>query len=120
MKELIHIHNIQFYHGNIQELIDYSSVNKCALIIDEKNIRELINVGVDKVPDHVNQIIIISETLNLFMPKLVSVNAFIIAADNFQQAVRFCILSEDLNQDVICVVEEDMTESKKMVEMIII
>lgn len=120
MKELINIHNIQFYHSSIPELIQYGSTNKCALIIDEPNLEKLISEGLEKVSGQVNQMIIISENLNACLPSLKDIDAFIVAANDFDQAVRFSIFSAELNKDVICVIEEDNAKSKELIELVVV
>ena len=120
MNVLVKIKEQQFYCGSISELLEFSSTNKCAVIIDEKNLTELLSKEVNYSIDHINQIIIISETLNTVLPEFSGKSVFLIAAMGLEQAIGLAFHSEDLNTNIFCVLDIEKTEIKKMIESVVV
>lgn len=108
MKKLINISDQQFYSTKIYQIVESCSQKEnCAIIIDENYLEEFVKVGGEIIGNQVNQIIIISETLNAAFSLLEGVSVFIVAANNLEEAVCIAILGEALSKEIICVQIED-------------
>ena len=120
MEELINIAGKQFYYSTMDQLIERcSQKEKCALIIDNDHIDELLNKAMDIIGTCVNQLIIVSGNVNTTLPHFIGKDVLIMAADNFEEAVRFAIYGDALSKEVICIPKEEDNIKGKIVDIII-
>ena len=107
MKDLANIQGQQFYSASISELLSYCSANNCAIVIDDVNLNQLIDAGLDNLKERASQFIIISENVNAAVSPLIGTNVFMIAANDISQAVELARHSSILNNKVVCVVQDE-------------
>lgn len=108
MKELTNIQGQQFYHASVSDFLKFCSENNCALIIDEDNAKVLLQEGIDNLKNTVSQIIYISENVGTLLKSFIGVNVFIMSASSVEQAVKFAVHSNALNNNVVCVVNDQV------------
>lgn len=118
MEALITINNQQFYYAEIPELVDFSSSNKCAVIIDENKLEELLKSAVKIGSNHVNQIIVITDNLNAAYSNIKNSNVFIISAHSLEQAVQFAVFSAELSQKICCISKIETSNLKEVIESV--
>lgn len=117
MKELINISGQQFYHSAIDQLIERCSQNeKCAIIIDEDHLDELLKKAIDIIGKNVNQIIIISDTINKALEPLIDKDVLLLATNSFEHGTRLAMLGSALSKTVICVLDEDTEKLKEIIK----
>tara|TARA_B100000809_G_scaffold60199_1_gene56735 strand:- start:6856 stop:7224 length:369 start_codon:yes stop_codon:yes gene_type:complete len=108
MLNLLDISGQKFYYSTIEEVIESCSQNEnCAIIIDENYLEEFLVNGNDIIGPNINQIIIISDSVNTVLSKLEGVSVLLLAAVSLKDAVRLAILGEALSSVVVCVPKED-------------
>ena len=121
MEELINIGDQQFYYSTIDQVVDKcSQKERCAIIVDEHHLGELLAKGEPIIGKCVNQIIIISDKVNSALEQLENKDVLLLAALDLQEAIRFAILGEDLNKHIICVPKVDGNELKNIIELLIV
>jgi len=121
MEELVNIGNQQFYYSAIDQVVDKcSQKERCAIIVDELHLDELLAKGEPIIGKCVNQIIVISDSVNKALKHLEDKNVLLLAACNLQEAIRFAILGEELNKHIICILKEEKDELKSIVELIVV
>jgi hypothetical protein len=106
MKKLINIGGQQYYYATVSELLSDCS-EKCAVIINEDLLKELIDKGIENIESYVNQIIVISENVNTALTPLIGIDVFLMAASSTEQAIRFGTQSSALNNSVVCVLPDE-------------
>ena len=107
MQELINISGQQFYYSTIDKVIESCSQKEnCAIIIDENYLDEFLKNGNDVIGSNINQIIIISESVNTVLSRLEGVSVFLLAAVSLKDAVKLAVLGEALSKVVVCVPKE--------------
>jgi hypothetical protein len=115
MQELIKISGQQFYYSTIDKVIESCSQKEnCAIIIDENYLDEFLENGSDVVGSNINQIIIISESVNTVLSQLEGVSVFLLAAVSLEDAVKLAVLGEALSSEVVCVSKEDAASVMKV------
>ncbi len=108
MKMIGDISGRHFYYSSIDKLIDRcSQIEKCAIIIDEAYLEEFLTNGISLIGGCVDQIIIIGGDVNTALFRFKDKNLFLLAADNFKDAIRYVISGVGLFHEVICVPKED-------------
>ncbi len=120
MEPIITIKNQQFYYTEVNELVDFSANNKCAVIVDESKLQAFFNAGVKFGEAHITQIIVISDTLNSVMENLKNEDVLVISATSFEEAIRLAIHSTELNEKVVCVTKEDSPQFKETIELVMV
>ena len=121
MKELINIAEQKFYYTSIDHLIEQcSQYEECALIIDNNQFDDLLSKGEEIIGACVNQLIIISGNMNTSITQLIGKDVLLMAADNFEQAVKFTIFGEALSKNIMCVVDQDENSLKSILGVIIV
>lgn len=120
MESLITIKEQQFYSADVTEILEFSSSNKCAIIIDENHLTELLATNANYSKSQISQIIIISDTLNTVLPNFIGKNVFIIAAIGVEQAIGMAFQSEDLNDKVVCILDQNDNELKQIIESVVV
>lgn len=120
MELILNINDQQFYRAEVPDLVDYSSVNKCAVIIDEDNLQELLSTDIKFTVNNISQVIIISDSLNTFLPDFIGKEVFLISAIETKQAIEIAFLSKDLNKNVVCVLNLEMDELKKIIASVVV
>ena len=118
MEPIITIKDQEFYYADVAELVEFSVNNKCAVIIDEKKLKEFFDSTVQVGSNQVSQLIVISESLNSILPEVQQNDVFIMSADSFEQAVRFAVFSAELNDKVVCVTDVDSIKFKETIEQV--
>lgn len=115
MKELINISGQQFYYSTVDQVIERCSLEgRCAIIIDESHLNDLLTKGGNIIGGCVDQIIIISENVNTVLSQLEGVSVLLIAVGSFEEAVRVAILGTSLSKEVICISKEDEKTVEKL------
>ncbi len=115
MQELIKISGQQFYYSTIDKVIESCSQKEnCAIIIDENYLDEFLKNGDNVIGSSINQIIIISESVNTVLSRLEGVSVFLLAAVSLEDAVKLAILGEALSKEVVCVPKEDAASVTKV------
>ena len=108
MQELINISGQKFYYSTIDQVIESCSQKEnCAIIIDENYLDQFLKNGDDVIGSNINQIIIISESVNTVLSRLEGVSVFLLAAVSLKDAVKLAVLGEALSKDVVCISKED-------------
>jgi hypothetical protein len=121
MEELINIDGQQFYYSTIDQVVERcSKKEKCAIIIDESHLDDLLSKGMDIIGECVDQIIIISENVNLALEQLKDKDVLLLSAKNLKQAIQYAILSTELNNEVICIPKEGKDETSEIIELILV
>ena len=119
MDMLIDISEQQFYSAKIDQLVEEcSQKERCALIIDEKELEEFISKSKAVVGESVNQIIVISENLNAVHPLFEGEKVLLISALNYEEAMKIAISGTELSQQVICIADKEDSELKRVFEEI--
>jgi len=117
MEELINILDQQFYYSHVDGLMDgCARFDKCAIIIEEEELLSFLEVGMELIGRKINQVVVISENLNVIYKKLHACNVLLISALDFKEAVRFSIMNTEITKDVVCVSKE--SEVNKIMESI--
>lgn len=119
MEKLIKIAGQQFYYSTVKDL-EFFQKEKCAIIIDEIHLDELLNSRTDLIKGCVSQLIIIVDELNVIQQRLKNENVFLLAATNFEEAIRFAVLSVELNTDVICMPKKSKEELSEVMNLLIV
>ena len=115
MKELVKISGQQFYYSTIDKVIESCSQKEsCAIILDENYLDEFLENGGDIIGSSINQIIIISESVNAVLSHLEGVSVFLLAAVSLEDAVKLAVLGEALSNEVVCVSKEDAASVMKV------
>ena len=121
---MVALHNIegqQFYYSTIIQVVEKcSQKEKCALIVDEIYLNELLTKGINIIGKCVNQIIIIGDNINSVQQQLSDKNILLIAADTSVQAIQYAILSAELNEEIICIPKEDEKTTSEIIELIML
>lgn len=121
MEELVNIGNQQFYYSTINQVVDKCvQKERCAIIVDEFHLEELLAKGEPIIGKCVNQIIIISDSVNKALGHLIGIDVLLLSACNLEEAVRIAILGEDLNKHIICIPKVEKDELKSIVELIVV
>ncbi|MFB0924650.1 MAG: hypothetical protein QMB65_05120 [Vicingaceae bacterium] len=108
MLDLLDISGQKFYYSTIEEVIESCSQKEnCAIIIDENYLEEFLANGNDIIGPNINQIIIISDSVNTVLSKLEGVSVLLLAAVSLKDAVRLAIFGLALSGVVVCVPKED-------------
>ena len=119
MDMLIDISEQQFYSAKIDHLVEKcSQKERCAIIIDEKELEEFISKSKAIVGKSVNQIIVISENLNTVHPLFEGEKVLLISALNYEEAVKIAISGVELSQQVICIADKEDSVLKRVIEEI--
>ncbi len=118
MQKLIKISDQQFYYSTIDQVIESCSQEEdCAIIIDENYLDQFLENGGDVIGTNINQVIIISESVNTALSKLEGVGVFLLAAVSLEDAVRLAVLGEALSKEVVCVSKEESAVTKILNEI---
>ena len=109
MQELINISGQQFYYSKVEEGFDSCSQKEnCAIIIDENSLETLVKNGDNIIRSNVNQLIIISKSVNAVLSEMEGVSVLLLAAVSLKDAVKLAVLGSALSQNVVvCVQGED-------------
>ena len=108
MRELINISGQKFYYSTIDQVIESCSQKEnCAIIIDGNYLDQFLKNGDDVIGSNINQIIVISESVNTVLSRLEGVSVFLLAAVSLKDAVRLAVLGEALSKVVVCVPKEE-------------
>jgi hypothetical protein len=119
MKELNNISGQKFYFATIEQLKDRcSQKEKCAIIIDEDHLKELLTFGLSVIGECVDQIIIISENVDTALVQLKDEDLLLLSIDSFEDAVRLAILGSIFFHDVICILKEDENVASEILKAI--
>ncbi|MBL4593561.1 MAG: hypothetical protein JKX68_07080 [Flavobacteriales bacterium] len=120
MKKLINISGQQFYYSTVDQVIERcSQKEKCAVIIDESHLDEFLAKGKNIIGECVDQIIIISESVDTALSQLEGVSVLLIAAGSFEEAVRVVILGTALTKEVVCIPKEDESSVGQIIDIIV-
>lgn len=121
MEELINIDGQQFYCSDIEQVVDKSSLIKdCAIIVDEQHLQEFLKKGERFIGKYINQIIIISDSVNVALGQLQNKNVLLISSLDLGHAIHCAILSEGLNKNIICIPKEGKREVEKILELMMV
>ena len=120
MESLVTIKDQRFYTADVSKLIEFSADNKCAIIISENYLSELISSNANFSTNGLNQLIIISESLNTSLPDFIGKPVFILSAIGLEQAIGMAFQSEELNNNVICITGHDRSELKQIIESVLV
>ncbi|MDG1476684.1 MAG: hypothetical protein P8Q14_06035 [Vicingaceae bacterium] len=114
---LIDISGQQFYSTTIDQLAEEcSQKERCALIIDEKELTEFTSKSKTVVGKSVNQIIVISESLNAIHTLFEGEKVLLISVLNYEEAVKIAVSGVELSQQVICIADKEGSELKRVFE----
>jgi hypothetical protein len=120
MEELINLSGQKFYYSNVEVLIQKCvQFDKCAVIIDEHNLVELLDKGMDLIGDKIDQIFIIGENLNNALIQLQDKEVLLISANNLRKAISYAMLNVEITKEIVCVPKENKTDVGKIIELII-
>ena len=116
MEKLIKIAGQQFYYSSIKDIVDQGVQNqKCAIILNGADLDVLLE-SPPVFKNGVNQLIIIEKNLNSSITKLQGEDILLLAADNFDEAIRLAILSVELNNNIICSLEGSKDKVEEVME----
>lgn len=108
MQKLINISDQNFYYATIDQVIESSSQKEnYTVIIDENYLDQFLKNGNDVLGYNINQVIVISESVNTILSRLEGVGVFLLSAVSLKDALRLAVLGKALSKDVICVSRGD-------------
>ena len=121
MEKIIELSGQHFHFSKDEKLVENcSSLNNCAIIIDEDNLNNLIQNGDKIIGSNVKEIIVITNNLNPFFEKLISKNILLIKAISLNDAIsRIAINSKSFTSDVVLAVA-DKTSILEIIDVIIV
>ena len=116
MEKLIKIAGQQFYYSTIKDVVKQGTqVKRCAIILDEADLNPLLeNLSILK--SGVNQLIIIGKSLSTLYQKLKDEEMLLLSANSFDEAIRFAILSVELNENIICTSKGSKNKVEEIME----
>lgn len=118
MKAIASIENQQFYQVDFNQLHEFSSNNKCAVIIDEKNLNQLLEKNLNYSKEHLNQVIIINHSLSNYLSFFKDKDILLVTATNIKKAVELVVQSAELNSKVLIFVNIDKAELVEIINSV--
>jgi len=116
MEKLIKIAGQQFYYSTIKDIVNQKiKVGKCAIILDEEDLEVLINSS-SILGNEVSQLIIIGKSLSRSYHQLKGKNILLLSANDLDEAIRFAILSVELNKNIVCTSKGSKDKVKEIME----
>lgn len=119
MNEVINILDQQFYSAEINQAIEQCYQNeKCAIIIDEEQLNDFLSLGKEIVGKQVNQIIIISENLNMSYPLFEGCYVLLVSVVSFENAIKIARSGAELINVVVSISDSAEIAHKRLVEIL--
>ena len=109
----------QTYVSSIEQAVKLCSVKeKCALVVDEKFFDEFLIQSKSLTEKSVNQIIVVSENLNMVYPLFKDKNMLLISVSDIEEALKFYVFGAELSNEVVFVSDKNETELQREVELL--
>ena len=118
MKEVININGQTFFAATNSELSNYSG-GKCIIVASHADASAMIDEGVQFSANGANQLIVVGGDVAEVVQKLIGVDVFVIGATTWEQAIELSAQSRELNEQVVCIQNNEVEDIQQLIQAII-